>query len=268
MTPDGAVGMASALVAKHLPPSASSLRLLDLDGTLAAGLSALRPDLDVVIGMPTAVAVSEDGSVYDAVVAYGVPLDDALLRRVLEVLRPGGRLIAVDPQGVPDHAHVERLELAGYVRILVEEIFPVGVLLRGEQPHTTDDTLARIQSVAARDAVSEFKGRYLHLLIRQMPNKPVWALQPGEVVAWSAAAITDGEDNPLLLAFSSLPNAVAFMQPAVIAGSIKDVNKVAKFSRATAQDWRMLINPPLDLLDGRTVVFAPVDPALAETPDE
>ena len=52
--------------------------------------------------------------------------------------------------------------------------------------------------------------------------------------------------DPLLLAFSSLPNAVAFMQPAVIAGTIKDVNKVAKFSRATAQDWRVLINPALD----------------------
>ena len=58
------------------------------------------------------------------------------------------------------------------------------------------------------------------------------------------------------------------MQPAVIAGSIKDVNKVAKFSRATAQDWRVLINPALDLLDGREVVFVPVDPTLAETPDE
>ncbi len=261
MTPINAAGKASALVAKHLPPSASTLRLLDLGGSLSAGLLALRPDLDVAVGVP-------DGSTYDAVVAYDVPLDDDLLRGVLASLRPGGRLIAIDPQGEPDRAQVERLESVGYVRILVETALSGGVLLRGEQPHSTADTLARIQSVAARDAVSEFKGRHLHLLIRRTPNKPVWALQPGEAVAWSAAALADGEDDPLLLAFSSLPNAVAFMQPAVIAGSMKDVNKVAKFSRATAQDWHVLINPALDLLDGREVVFVPVDPALAETPDE
>ncbi len=58
------------------------------------------------------------------------------------------------------------------------------------------------------------------------------------------------------------------MQPAVIAGRIKDVNKVAKFSRATAQDWHVLINPALDLLDRREVVFVSIDPTLAETPDE
>ncbi len=184
MTANGAVGAASGLVAKHLPPSASSLRLLDLDGTLSPGLIALRPDLVVTVGAP-------DQSTYDAVVAYNLALDDALLRQVLALLRPGGRLIVIDPQGEPDRAQVERLELAGYVRILVEAVEPGGVLLRGEQPHTTTDTLARVQSVAVRDSLREFKGRYLHLLIRQTPNKPVWALQPDETVAWSAAAIAD-----------------------------------------------------------------------------
>ncbi len=241
--------------------------MLDLDGALSAGLLALRPDLDVVVGVPTLVGLPDDGSTYDAVVAYAATLGDDLLRRILASLRPGGRLIAVDPLGEPDRAQVERLESAGYVRILVEAALPTGVLMRGEQPHVTSDTLARIQSVASQDEPSQFKGRYLHLLIRQTPNKPVWALQPGEPVAWSAAALID-EGDPLLLAFSSLPNAVAFMQPAVIAGSIKDVNKVAKFSRTTAQDWRVLVNPALDLLDGRAVVFVPVDPSLAETPDE
>ncbi len=72
----------------------------------------------------------------------------------------------------------------------------------------------------------------------------------------------------MLLAFSSLPNAVAFMQPAVIAGSLKDVHKVAKFSRTTAQTWRLLINPAADVLSGREIVLVPIDPALAETPDE
>ena len=267
MTPVSTAGAASELIAKHLPPSASTLRLLDLGGTLSAALLALRPDLDVTVGVPPA-AGAPDNVTYDAVVAYEVKLDDALLRQILPLLRPGGRLIAVDPQGVPDRVLVERLESAGYGRILVEDTFPTGVLLRGEQPHTTTDTLARIQRVAARDTLNAFKGRFLHLLIRQTPNKPVWALQPGEAVEWSAVAVADDDGEPLLLAFSSLPNAVAFMQPAVIAGSVKDVNKVAKFSRATAQNWRVLINPPLNVLDGREVVSVPVDPALAEAPDE
>ncbi len=144
----------------------------------------------------------------------------------------------------------------------------VGVLMRGEKPHVTDDTLVRIQSVAARDAAQpEFKGRYLHLLIQQTPNKPVWALEPGEAVEWRAVALADA-DAPLLLAFSSLPNAVAFMQPAVLSGGIRDVNKVAKFSRAAAQGWRLWINPPLDVLDTRELVLVPVDPAAAEASDE
>jgi hypothetical protein len=187
------------------------------------------------------------------------------------VLRPGGRLIAVDPHDEPSAARVRQLENAGYIRILVEELptdAGIGVLLRGEKPHVTDDTLARIQSVAAQDdAQAEFRGRYAHLLIRQTPNKPVWALQPGETVEWHAVAVVDG-GSPALLVFSSLPNAVAFMQPAVLAGTIKDVNKVAKFSSAAAQNWRLVINPSLESLDGREIVLVSIDPALAEAPDE
>ena len=156
MTPIDAAGMASAFVAKHLPPSASTLRLLDLDGMLSAGLLALRPDLDVTVGLPT--GAPNGDSTYDAVVAYAVPLDDALLLRILTALRPGGRLIAFDPQGEPDRAQVERLESAGYVRILVEAALSGGVLLRGEQPHATNDTLARIRSVAAQDKPQPVQG--------------------------------------------------------------------------------------------------------------
>ncbi|MFN8562170.1 MAG: hypothetical protein U0703_11245 [Anaerolineae bacterium] len=86
------------------------------------------------------------------------------------------------------------------------------------------------------------------------------------MVEWRALALADDGDR-LLLAFSSLPNAVAFMQPAVLDGAITGVNKVAKFSRA-AQDWRPWINPPLEALAGREIVYVPVDPALAEIPDE
>lgn len=246
---------------KHLPPSASTLRLLDVSGGVGDVLAARRADLAVTVGKAT-----EENSV-DAAVAYDTPLDDELLAGVLRALRPGGRLIALETQGEADSARVQRLAAAGYTRILVEELLPAGVLMRGEKPHTTDDTLARVQSVAALDSGIEFRGRYVHLLIRQTPNKPVWALKPGETVTWQAVALADG-DSSRLLAFSSLPNAVAFMQPAVVAGSIRDVNKVAKFSRATAQEWTLLVNPPLEVLDGREIILVPIDPASAETPDE
>ncbi len=94
----------------------------------------------------------------------------------------------------------------------------------------------------------------------------MWALAPGESVDWQALALTEG-GSPALLAFSSLPRAVAFMQPAVLAGSIRDVNKVGKFSRAAA-DWRVLINPPVEILSGREILLVPVDPARAEASDE
>lgn len=250
---------------KQLPPSAATLRLLDLTG-LGAELTARRADLAVTVGSPAATGAE---NAFDAVVGCDVVLDDDLLRQAGAALRPGGRLIWVDRQGEPDAALVRRLEAAGYTRILVEELSEDGgVLLRGEKPHVTADTLARIASVAARDAADGFKGRYLHLLIRQTPNKPVWALQPGETVVWQAAALAGDAGAAELLAFSSLPNAVAFMQPVVLAGAIQDVNKVARFSRAAAQNWRVLVNPTHDRLHERAIIFVPVDASLAETPDE
>ena len=246
-------------MAKQLPPSASTLRLLDVNGAAGEALRQRRPDLVVTVGESAA-----ENSI-DAVVAYDAPLSDDALRALLDALRPGGRLIAVDTAGEPSAALVKRLESAGYIRILVEEMLP-GVLMRGEKPHVTEDTLARIESVAQRDG-GEFRGRYVHLLVRQAPNKPAWALNPGEAVVWKAVALA-GEGDPVLLAFSSLPKAVAFMQPAIVSGLVKDVNKVARFSRATAEGWKLLINPTLEALTGHTIVMLPVDPALAETPDE
>lgn len=254
---------------KHLPPSASTLRLLDLTGGAGDALRQRRADLAVTSGQ------ASDESSVDAVVGYGLALSAVPLESLLVALRPGGRLILLDPDGDAAAAQVRTLEAAGYTRILVEELPTVtgtGVLLRGEKPHVTADTLARIQSVAGQDAASEFRGRYVHLLIQQTPNKPAWALKPGEAVTWHALALADEDASdggtPHLLAFSSLPNAVAFMQPAVVAGTIKDVNKVARFARATAQNWRLLVNPPLEALHGCAIVLMPVDPALAETPDE
>ena len=250
-------------VIRHLPPSASTLRLLAVKRQVGAAVASRRVDIALI--------ESETAEV-DAVVLYDAPLTDDDLRHLLTRLRPGGRLIAVDPQGEASAALVKRLEMAGYTRILVEELpgANVGVLLRGEKPHTTADTLARIQVVAGLDASAsdgtEFKGRYIHLLIRQTPNKSIWTFKHGESVTWEAAALADG-DQPLLV-FSSLPNAVAFMQPAVIAGTIKDVHKIVKYNVEAMRNWHLLINPSLEALQGREISFVPIDSFSAEAPDE
>ena len=201
------------------------------------------------------------------------PLTSALFGQALHRLRPGGRFIAVQSDGEVSARAGEWLRQHGFVRILVEPaVDGLGSLLRGEKAHTTADTVARIQRVAGADAdslaLADFRGRYLHLLIQQRPNKPVWARAAAEPVEWRAAAIS--APQPILLAFSSLPKAVAFMQPAVLGGRIRDINKVGKFSRATvqAQAWALRINPSLPSLQGEDVVYLQIDAALAEAPDE
>lgn len=253
---------------RHLPPSGARLRLVDINGSCASALGEQRADLDPVAGWP-----AEPNSA-DAVTALDVPLDADLLGRALAALRPGGRFICVSTQGAVRPELVATLANAGFTRILVEPALDSGgVLARGEKPHTARATLERIAQTAARDdsgpGLAAYGGRYVYLLICQTPNKPVWALRPDERVTWSAAALDTG-GGPALLAFSSLPKAVAFMQPAVLAGHIAGVNKMGKFSRETAQTWPLpaLFNPdPATLSDGG-IVFVPVDAASAEAPDE
>jgi hypothetical protein len=259
-------------IAKHLPPSAATLRLMDVGGAVGATLAGLRGDLQVM-PVPDLPASISPNSV-DAVVAYDVALSQEFLSAALAGLRPGGRLIIVNPAGVVSATWVKTLEDTGYVRILVEPASnPGGVLIRGEKPHTEQRTPDRIQQVAGRDAnlldLASYTGRYIHLLIRQSPNKPVWKLAPGEQVEWHAVALANN-GAPALLAFSSLPKAVAFMQPTVLSGRIKDVNKVAKFSRETAQQWAspVILNPTPEALEGCVVLFMPVDSRTAEAPDE
>jgi SAM-dependent methyltransferase len=260
-------------MAKHLPPSGAALRLLDWDGATGAVLRELRADLDIDTNnghydwQPDSLDAI---AIYDR--AYAPLLPDALA-----ALRPGGRLIIVDSNDNPDARHVTLLEGAGYARILVEIAaecpLPIGVLMRGEKPHITDDTLERVRGTAQRDDLltdlNRYPGRYLHLLIRQTPNKPVWALRPDEALHWEAIA-AQHDDGVALLAFSSLSKAVAFMQPAVLAGQIRDVNKVGKFAVATAQAWEMplLLNPANDVLANYAQVSIVVDPTSAEASDE
>jgi hypothetical protein len=260
-------------MAKHLPPSAAQLRLLDVEGAAGSILLERRADLEIipVTRLPQDWEIPAES--VDAVVAFNHTLETPLLEASLMALRPGGRLVIMETDGEVDQVRVQTLEAAGYTRILVESgiecPLPTGVLMRGEKPHVTADTLERVQQVATLDdnaqSLTDFKGKYVHLLVQQSPNKPAWALAEGEKLCWQAVTA-----NGTLLAFSSLPKAVAFMQPAVLAGTIKDVNKVAKFSKVTAQTWTqpVLVNPSLTDLDGQIIGLLDVDPAQAEASDE
>lgn len=267
-------------MAKHLPPSASRLRVLDINGAAGAVLASLRQDLDVQaisgdVGQWSSAVVPPAS--YDAVVAYGYALNAVFLALVLDALRPGGRLIVVNPNGEVMPALGQQLEQNGYVRILVETAaecpLPTGVLMRGEKAHSTADTHERVLVAAAQDADaldwSAYKGHYVHLLIAQTPNKPAWRLLPGEVITWSAAAV-ESLHGQTLLAFSSLPKAVAFMQPSVMEGRISGVNKVAKFSRAAAMAWAhpFLLNPAPTVLSAYPLAWVAVDMGTAEASDE
>jgi hypothetical protein len=263
------------VMAKHLPPSAAELRLLDVGGVAEPALRSLRGDLEIETASLQVSDWTYAPNSVDAVIAYDVLLDAAFLDAVLSVMRPGGRLIVVHPAGEVDAAHVETLENADYTRILVEPALPdSGVLIRGEKAHETDSTFERVQSVAQRDAdtldLDTFRGRYVHVLVQQTPNKPVWKLADDEQIIWHAIAVQTDDDSRALLAFSSLPKAVGFMQPAVMEGFVQDVNKVGKFSRDVAAAWSydVLVNPTLDSVRGLSVTRIQLDPDTAEAPDE
>lgn len=260
------------LAAKHLPPSSANLRLLDVGGVASDVLHERRADITPLTASVAVTHWDYAPQSIDAVLAYDLPLSDDLLAAVLAVLRPGGRLIIVNPVGEPDASGVQALQAAGYTRILVESALE-GVLLRGEKPHTTADTLSRVQVAAAQDPDaldwSSYRGRYVHVLVQQTPHKPVWALQPDDHIRWRAVTFTQG-DQTWLLAFSSLPKAVGLMQPAVVQGLVRDVNKVAKFSKATAAGWDLplLLNPTIERIADGTIGWVAVDPATAAASDE
>lgn len=264
-------------MARHLPPSAAELHLLDIGGVAGPVLSGRRRDLVVQEASVIHADWDYPANSFDAVMGYDLFLRGSLLQQVLRLLRPGGRFIVVHPTGSPEASHVERLEKAGYVRILVEAAYEnAGVLIRGERKHETVDTLERVRVAADGDLDeldwSQYRGRYVHVLVRQTPNKPVWRMTPQDAIRWEAVAVTE-EDHPndaMLLAFSSLPKAVAFMQPAVLENYVQDVNKVGKFTITAAQTWTMplLLNPTLDSIRNRAVQMIEIDPTTAEDSDE
>ncbi len=275
MNPNGFKHHFVAAMAKHLPPSAARLRLVDMDGQCGHILESGRADLDIRLLAADAAHLSDiPPDSVDAVVAYDIELKIPLLERVCAMLRPGGRFIAVLPTGQVNPSWVELLESHNYRRILVEAaVDGMGVLIRGEKAHHSEHTWQRIQAVAGAEGdlldLGTFKGRYVHLLIRQTPSKPVWKLAADEEIRWQALALRRGADR-LLLGFSSLPKAVGFMQPAVVAGRIQGINKVGKFrkARAMAWTWGVMLNPNLDAIGSQQLAFVEIDPSTAEAPNE
>lgn len=257
-------------IAKHLPPSGSRLSLVDVGGRAGAILTEMRPDIEIILSpRKNSDWKIEPGSV-DAVVGFNRKPEAALLSSALVALRPGGRLILMSEQGEPDESFVKTLEQEGYTRILVEMgaecPLPVGVLMRGEKPHTESHTIDRIKQIAAQD---KKRGRYVHLLIKQTPDKPVWKLTLEDEISWEAVGVV-GDNETVVLAFSSLPKAVEFMQPVVKAGKLVGVTKIAKFKWDVARAWdfSMLLNPTDDIFEVNQVAMLPVDPSTVEAPDE
>ena len=228
-------------LAKHLPPSASRLHLLDIDGRCGDILAGRRADLDIrVLPANELQRLCVAAAAADAVVAFDLDLNSQMLSLIAANMRPGGRFVAVLPQGEVRERWLRLLKAQGLVRILVEPALDgAGVLIRGEKPYPAPNNSERIQGVARADAdhlsLDDYGGPYVHLLIRQSPNKPVWKLAAGEAIAWRALALGDDSDA-VLLAFSSLPKAVGFLQPAVLSDLVKDINKVGKFARKSPPD--------------------------------
>lgn len=352
-------------LARHLPPGGPALRVLDVGcghGNSACELLAHRPDLRIIgldfspvmlnaarrlsRGQPgaaqrTAWAQADvtrlplPANSADAIVAHSVfyMLHDraAFLDEAMRVLRPGGRLIMLDPIERPwpfgvlrqavnpnrtrialalftwhlvSRMHrrftlaemVDILQGAGYERVLTEKtVEGFGVLSRGEKPYTHRATIARIASVAARAGEpgggtpqpgslepiaaaalgAALRGRFVYLLVSQPARRP-WD-RDGQPARWIATLLADREsgDKPLLLAFSALPKAVAFMQTAVLSGAFKGVSKIAKFDKAVAAAWGVdaLVNPSFEALNGSARFAASqhtliIDPASAVTGEE
>lgn len=274
-------------VLRHLPPSGSELRLLDVDSCLSgfpelSSLQMQRPDL-LLIETPLAEIGHYADANLDAAMAF-LTHDHLVtlpffLEEIQRVLRLGGRFILLFPDIVP-----RNLEQAGFARILAEPLLGGEIALnRGEKPYAGElNTLERVQVVAENEQQSgllkgtqllDVPGRFIHLLIRQTPNKPGWAITLEDKIVWETVVVQNEAHDAIALAFSALPKAVAFMQAAVLAGAIRDVNKIAKFSKAAAAEWPfpVLLNPILEQIqtDYRlTGEFIAVDPATAETPDE
>ncbi len=256
-----------AQMLRQLPPSASELKLLDLGGHCIPYFTARRTDLNA----QAVQAIPADAAGLDAIVALEQALASDFLAAAWRSLRPGGRLIIGWQRGRPDAGQQVTLEAAGFVRILIETQGG-SLLLRGERPWTVQHTRERIRQVAAQDEIADpaaWPGRHVHLLIREASGRPPWARPTGASRRWQAISVGAGAEQRLA-AFSSLPRAVAFLQPAALRGRLVGVNRIGKFPREAVDKLPLplLLNPAPEVLEQVETDAVEVDAALAALPDE
>ena len=257
------------LILKHLPPSADLPRVCPLDDRSHRWCLALDRQRSIQIAKDTNV---------DATVAS----DIVHVQAAVKSLRPNGRAIFVIPNS--DHIATEdiisALTISGLTRILTESVLDHSfVLARGERPTDQERTTDRIaviaqveptaiELLAPIDAARRFL--HLHLLVMQQPPARGWDdVQPD--TTWEALSLQDTHSRQtVLLAFTSLVKAVAFMQSAVLAGAIHGVNKMPRVAAERLISWpyALMINPVFEVLreDSRFDFKSPsisIDPALA-----
>lgn len=289
-----------AEILRHLPPSGPHLHLLDFseEDAFANYVRKLRPDVIVKHSTPsmsftqhTAIQrVALLSNSMDAITFYGMVAqmmgEKRLFSEVMPLLRAGGRFLAFSSnQTKSSTTYAQYLIESGFVRVLAEPL-EGGVFLRGEKPYApslstleriaaTPDNLARSSiGLLHGAAIENTPGRYLHLLIKELPNIPVWRRSPRDQIEWYTPAFQFDEEGLVVLAFSSLPKAVGFMQNAVLKGVVQDVNKIAKFRKTIGALWTfpILLNPMLEKMTPsffrEKSVWLQLDPETAETPDE
>ncbi len=254
------------LILKHLPPSASLPNVRACDERGRRWSMALERQGYITLA---------DQRPFDGVIAS----DIAFAAEAAALLRPNGRAIFLIPntEDVTGEALADALASAGFVRALTETVLDNAyVLARGERPTEQIRTTDRIAAIAqvSTGAVTvieleEAERQYwsLHLLVRQHPPSRSWDdRQPN--TSWQAITVRDDKtDRVVLLAFTSLVKAVTFLQPAVLARAIQNVNKLPRYEMKHFRQWNvpLIVNPVFEALreDSRFVFDAPlleVDP--------
>ena len=229
------------LVAKHLPPSAERVRLRPLDERAREWAEA------VAVGHFA--QVSDEGECDAVMGAYLARLPDV-------ALRPGGRAIfLLSDETRPFDELAAALIKAGFVRILIEPVLGGAFILARGEPRS--DALNRNALVAGLGAelsvirAGDALPRYLHLLVRQAPPTRGWDPADSTPVTWEAMTVRDAASSEsILMGFSSLVKAVAFMKSAALAGALPGVNKLPRFQGETVAGWGMpvLLNPAFETL--------------------
>ncbi len=236
------------LILKHLPPSAGLPNVYACDERSRRWVMALQRQGHITLNPE---------QVNDAVLSSDLSFAGEAVRR----LRPNGRAIFLIPNtaDVSGQEVVQALTSAGFVRLLSEAVLDEAYLLaRGERPTEQLHPVERIAAIAGLAPgtlelleVKEAAERYraLHLLVRQIPPARSWSDSMN--VSWQAGTVRDiAADRTVLLAFTSLVKAVAFMQPAVLAGALRNINKLPRFEMVHLIKWGLpvIVNPVFEVL--------------------